>query len=70
VGAIETVHSYLRDAATDGVAVLVISEDLDEIRALADRIVVLYEGRVAGECDPEATSVEAIGLLMAGGGGA
>jgi simple sugar transport system ATP-binding protein len=67
VGAIETVHSYLRSAASQGVAVLVISEDLDEIRALADRIVVMYEGRVAGERDPEATSVEEIGLLMAGG---
>ena len=67
VGAIETVHAYLRDAAAKGVAVLVISEDLDELRALADRIVVMYEGRIAGECDPTATSNEEIGLLMAGG---
>ncbi len=67
VGAIETVHEYLRDAAADGVAVLVISEDLDELRALCDRILVMYEGEIAGECDPLTTTVEEIGLLMAGG---
>src|SRR5205823_4528928 len=49
VGAIETVHDYLRQAAADGVAVLLLSEDLDEILALADRIVVIYEGRLTGE---------------------
>jgi simple sugar transport system ATP-binding protein len=67
VGAIETVHAYLRDAAARGVAVLVISEDLDELRALSDRILVMYEGTVAGECHPVTTTVEEIGLLMAGG---
>jgi ABC-type uncharacterized transport system ATPase subunit len=67
VGAIEVVHAYLREAASSGVAVLLISEDLDEIRALADRIVVMYEGGIAGECDPETTTVEDIGLLMTGG---
>jgi general nucleoside transport system ATP-binding protein len=66
VGAIETVHGYLRAAATEGVAVLLVSEDLDEILALADRVVVMYEGRIAGEADPEQTDVEEIGLLMAG----
>ena len=49
VGAIETVHSYLRDAAAKGVAILLMSEDLDEIRALADRILVIYEGEIVGE---------------------
>jgi simple sugar transport system ATP-binding protein len=67
VGAIETVHGYLREAAANGVAVLLISEDLDEIRALADRVVVMYEGALVGEADPETTGVEEIGLLMAGG---
>jgi general nucleoside transport system ATP-binding protein len=47
--------------------VLLFSEDLDEIRALADRIVVMYEGAVVGELDPSSASVEDIGLLMAGG---
>jgi general nucleoside transport system ATP-binding protein len=67
VGAIETVHAYLRQAATEGVAVLLISEDLDEILALTDRVVVLYEGRVSGEFDPGTSTVEEIGLAMAGG---
>jgi simple sugar transport system ATP-binding protein len=67
VGAIETVHSYLRDAAAKGVAILLLSEDLDEIRALADRILVMYEGEVVGELRAGAASIEEIGLLMAGG---
>jgi simple sugar transport system ATP-binding protein len=67
VAAIETVHGYLRDAADTGVAVLLISEDLDEILALADRIAVLYEGRIVGERDAAGASVAELGLLMAGG---
>jgi simple sugar transport system ATP-binding protein len=67
VGAIETVHAYLRDAAADGVAVLLISEDLDEILTLADRIAVMYEGAIVGETVRADASVEEIGLLMAGG---
>jgi simple sugar transport system ATP-binding protein len=64
VSAIETVHRYLIEAAARGVAVLLISEDLDEILALNDRILVMYEGRlseVQNRHDPEE-----IGLLMAG----
>jgi general nucleoside transport system ATP-binding protein len=68
VAAIETVHGYLRGAAARGVGVLLISEDLDEIRALADRIVVMYEGAVVGEVDAESASIDELGLLMAGGG--
>jgi ABC-type uncharacterized transport system ATPase subunit len=67
VGAIETVHAYLRDAAADGVGVLLISEDLDEILVLADRIAVMYEGAIAGETARAEADVEEIGLLMAGG---
>jgi simple sugar transport system ATP-binding protein len=67
VAGIETVHSYLRDAASKGVGVLLISEDLDEILALADRIAVMYEGAVAGERDIGSATVEELGLLMAGG---
>ena len=67
VGAIETVHAYLRQAAAGGVAVLLVSEDLDEALALADRLVVMYEGRIVGEVDAGAATVEEIGFLMAGG---
>ena len=66
VGAIETVHGYLRDAAADGVGVLLISEDLDEVLALSDRIVVMYEGAIVGEADGESADVDELGLLMAG----
>jgi simple sugar transport system ATP-binding protein len=67
VAAIETVHRHLREAASRGVGVLLISEDLDEIRALADRIAVLYEGEVVGELPAREATVEELGLLMAGG---
>jgi len=70
VGAIETVHQYLLDAARDGVAILLISEDLDEILALADRIAVMYEGEVVGEVDRDSATVEELGLMMAGARGA
>jgi simple sugar transport system ATP-binding protein len=68
VSAIETVHSYIVEAADRGVGVLLISEDLDEILALADRVVVMYEGQLREASEPE--NVEEIGLLMAGGAAA
>jgi ABC-type dipeptide/oligopeptide/nickel transport system ATPase component len=46
--------------------VLVISEDLDELMTISDRILVIYEGAIISEVDPRTTSREAIGLLMAG----
>jgi len=67
VAGIEVVHAYLRDAAESGVGVLLLSEDLDEIRALADRIAVMYEGEIVGERDADTATVEELGLLMAGG---
>jgi ABC-type uncharacterized transport system ATPase subunit len=67
VGAIESVHSYLHEAAAGGVGVLLLSEDLDEILALADRIAVIYEGEIVGETGRDEASVDEIGLLMAGG---
>ena len=66
VGAIETVHGYLRGAAADGVGLLLISEDLDEVLELADRIVVMYEGAIVGEVDARSADVDQLGLLMAG----
>jgi len=67
VAGIEVVHSYLRGAAESGVGVVLLSEDLDEIRALADRIAVMFEGEVVGERDAQTATVEELGLLMAGG---
>jgi simple sugar transport system ATP-binding protein len=67
VAGIETVHAYLREAASNGVGVLLISEDLDEILGLADRIVVMFEGSVSGERDAATATADDLGLLMAGG---
>jgi len=67
VGATETVRKRLIDAAEAGVGILLISEDLEEIMSLADRIVVMYEGRLVADMPSEGASRELIGLLMGGG---
>jgi simple sugar transport system ATP-binding protein len=67
VGAIEFVHRRLVAERDAGRAVLLVSLELDEVRSLADRILVMYEGRIVGELPPTA-SEEELGLLMAGGG--
>jgi simple sugar transport system ATP-binding protein len=67
VGSIEFVHHRIVAARDQGAAVLICSTELDEIYALADRIVVMYEGRIAGE-RPPTVSIEELGLLMAGAG--
>ncbi len=66
VGAIEYVTDRLRRAAADGVGVLLVSSELDEILDLADRIVVLYRGRVVGTVDRAGARREELGLLMGG----
>jgi general nucleoside transport system ATP-binding protein len=66
VAATETVRGMLLTAVRDGVGILLISEDLDEILALADRIAVLYEGRIIGTVPREHADVMEIGLMMAG----
>jgi simple sugar transport system ATP-binding protein len=65
VGAIEYVHQKLLEARGKGVTILLISTDLEEVRKLSDRILVIYEGEIAGEVD-SSTDIEEIGLLMAG----
>jgi simple sugar transport system ATP-binding protein len=50
----------------NGRGVLLISEDLEELFALSDRIVVMYEGRIVGDVETKKTTSTAIGLLMAG----
>ena len=77
VGATRFVHDRLRAERDRGGAVLLVSEDLDELLQLADRLAVVYQGRVMGVLeDPRGCSQESIGLMMAGadpsvcGGGA
>jgi ABC-type uncharacterized transport system ATPase subunit len=67
VGAAGRVHELLLKARSDGIAVLLVSEDLDEIMHLSDRVVVLYEGRVMGTFDHAEASRDEIGALMGGG---
>ncbi len=65
VGAIEFIHKRIIEMRDAGKAVLLISVELDEIRSLSDRILVMFAGRVVGERGPDATEGE-LGLLMAG----
>ncbi|PLU19861.1 heme ABC transporter ATP-binding protein [Sinorhizobium medicae] len=65
VGAIEFIHKRIIEMRDQGKAVLLVSVELDEIRSLSDRILVMFSGRVVGERSPEATEGE-LGLLMAG----
>jgi ABC-type uncharacterized transport system ATPase subunit len=66
VGATEQIRNMLLSQRDRGAGVLLISEDLDEILDLSDRVVVIYEGRIMGEVAPD-TDVSEIGLLMSGG---
>ena len=66
VGAIEYIHRQLVTARDAGKAVLLVSLELDEVMNLSDRILVMYEGEIVGELDPKKTTVEELGLYMAG----
>ena len=66
VGAIETVHKLLLKQREAGMAVLLISEDLDEILMLADRVAVIYEGRISASIPAEEARVDELGLMMTG----
>lgn len=66
VGAIEYIHSQLVAERDAGKAVLLISLELDEVMSLSDRILVMYEGEIVGELDPKKTTVQELGLYMAG----
>ena len=67
VGAIEFIHKQLVAERDAGRAVLLVSLELDEVMNLSDRILVMYEGEIVGEFDPRTTTVEELGLYMAGG---
>jgi simple sugar transport system ATP-binding protein len=66
IGATEYVHQVLMDQRSEGTAILLVSEDLDEILALSDRIIVIYEGEIMGEVVAGQATPEELGLMMAG----
>jgi len=66
IGATEYIHNQLLQQRADGLATLLISEDLDEIQALSDRIVVMFSGQIMGIVDSDQSTVEELGLMMAG----
>ena len=65
IGAAEYIHKRLVGQREAGTAILMISEDLDEVFGLSDRIAVIYEGQIMGIVDPANTTREEIGLMMA-----
>lgn len=66
VGAIEYIHSQIVKRRDEGAGVLLVSLELDEVMNLSDRILVMYEGEIVGELDPKKTTVQELGLYMAG----
>ncbi|MCB9157207.1 MAG: ABC transporter ATP-binding protein [Caldilineaceae bacterium] len=66
IGATEYVRKVLLEEREKGVAILLLSEDLEEIFALADRIAVIFEGQIVGDLPAKTADLETVGLLMAG----
>jgi simple sugar transport system ATP-binding protein len=66
IGSTEYIHQRLLMQRDEGTAILLVSEDLDEIRTLSDRIAVIYEGQIIGIVKRDQATVEQIGLMMAG----
>ena len=67
IGAIEFIHRKLVSLRDAGCAVLLVSAELEEVTSLSDRLLIIHEGRIAGEVDPKVATIEEIGLLMTRG---
>jgi len=66
IGAIEFIHNQIIKMRDAGKAILLVSVELDEIRSLADRILVMFDGQIVGEADPATATERDLGLMMAG----
>lgn len=66
IGAIEYIHKQLIKQRDENKAILLVSFELDEVMNLADRILVMYEGKIVGELDPHKTNFQELGLYMSG----
>ena len=67
IGAIEFIHRQLVALRDQGCAILLVSAELEEVTSLSDRLLIIHEGRIAGEVDPKVATLEEIGLLMTRG---
>lgn len=67
IGAIEFIHRKLVGLRDAGCAVLLVSAELEEVTSLADRLLIIHDGRIVGEVDPKVATIEEIGLLMTRG---
>ena len=67
IGAIEFIHRKIVAMRDAGCAVLLVSAELEEVTGLSDRLLVIHNGKIAGEVDPKTTTNEEIGLMMTGG---
>lgn len=67
IGAIESIRSIIQEVKAQGLGVLLVSADLEEVMSLSDRIVVMHEGKITGEMSAEEANEENLGLLMMGG---
>jgi ABC-type Na+ transport system ATPase subunit NatA len=66
IGAIEFIHNQIIKMRDAGKAILLVSVELDEIRSLSDRILVMFDGHIVGEADPATADETELGLLMTG----
>jgi simple sugar transport system ATP-binding protein len=66
IGAIEFIHNQIIKMRDAGKAILLVSVELDEIRSLSDRILVMFDGQIVGEADPATATEQELGLMMAG----
>jgi ABC-type uncharacterized transport system ATPase subunit len=67
IGAIEFIHRKLIKLRDEGVGILLVSAELEEVTALSDRLLIIREGEIVGEVDPQIADIEQIGLMMTGG---
>jgi simple sugar transport system ATP-binding protein len=67
IGAIEFIYRKLVGLRDSGCAVLLVSAELEEVTSLADRLLVIHQGKIVGEVDPKVATLEEIGLLMTRG---
>jgi len=67
IGAIEFIHRQLIGLRDDGCAILLVSAELEEVTSLSDRLLIIHDGKIAGEVDPKVATLEEIGLLMTRG---